>query len=154
MSYVCPFTSKKSEFKSFNTNYLNWLFSIEGAEKLYSNFINSKGEEIIQSLIKKYDLKGSADTNDDIHQLDFYIKNLLDIYQPKKSCEKEERTMSMDCTTDIDSQKPSKPLSPISTLLNSSIVSLAEVYNNTEFIFTFNPLYGKEQNNSIIISEN
>lgn len=81
MEFTIQETNEKIVFKSFNTNYLNWIFSIEGAEDLYDEFIKKHGDNIIAFLIKRYELQGCQQTNDEIHQLDFYIRNIIEIYK-------------------------------------------------------------------------
>jgi len=51
--FVFNFNNQKVEFKSFNKNYLKFIFSFNSSRNLYSVFIKEKGKEIMQSIMNK-----------------------------------------------------------------------------------------------------
>jgi hypothetical protein len=70
------------EFKSFNTKYLLWLFSKQGAVQLYKEFAEKYGEEIMHDFISSYDLV-NVDNNEEpgiLEKLKYYVFNLHSIY--------------------------------------------------------------------------
>ena len=67
------------EFKSFNAQYLIWLFNQEGMSELYNIFIKKEIENIINDFIKEYNLSESKDNNI-IEKLKEYLINMPKIY--------------------------------------------------------------------------
>ena len=67
------------EHKSFNTQYLLWLFKQEGTVELFKLFIKEESEKVIYNFITEYDLYQSKEPNI-IEKLREYIKNIPEIY--------------------------------------------------------------------------
>ena len=67
------------EFKSFNAQYLIWLFNREGMSELYNIFIKKEIENIMNDFIKEYNLSESKDNNI-IEKLKEYLINMPKIY--------------------------------------------------------------------------
>jgi len=67
------------EFKSFNAQYLIWLFNQEGMCELYNIFIKKEIENIINNFIKEYNLRESKENNI-IEKLREYLINIPIIY--------------------------------------------------------------------------
>lgn len=164
MEYFVKEKKEKVVFKSFNTNYLNWIFSQEGADQLYDIFIKENGDLIIQFLVMKYNLKGSKQSNDEIHQLDFYVNNLIEIYKnpikineeiSKNQMEVEEKSHTASNESELEKTK-SMTGSVGSPFGGKNLASLKmdDMFSKTEFMFTMNPLFGKECNNDITLYEN
>ena len=67
------------EHKSFNTQYLIWLFNQEGTSELFQLFIKKESENIINNFINEYNLSNS---NEDgiIEKLKQYISYIPEIY--------------------------------------------------------------------------
>jgi len=88
------------EFKSFNTNYMAWVFSIKLAERFYNQFIRERGEEVYSSIVKK-NLRAinsfdSQQKNQICEQLKYYIINLghiFNINRIEENCEVMSATM-------------------------------------------------------------
>lgn len=59
MTYVE--NDKKFEFKSFNTKYMQWLFSHKDADMLYRSFYDQQEKFIQYSLVKKLKIKKQTD---------------------------------------------------------------------------------------------
>ena len=72
---------KVLEFKSFNAQYLIWLFNQEGASELFKIFITNEGENIINSFITEYNLTQSKDINI-VEKLRIYLNKIPEIYCP------------------------------------------------------------------------
>lgn len=51
--FVFNVNNQKVEFKSFNRNYLKFIFSFNSSRNLYSSFIKEKGKDIMQSIMSK-----------------------------------------------------------------------------------------------------
>jgi len=68
------------EFKSFNTNFMLWLFSKCGTDDLYREFTIKSGQNILQNFIDAYDLINNKEEIDVIVKLQFYIANIPEIY--------------------------------------------------------------------------
>ena len=140
--------SEKVKFKSFNTNYLNWIYSQDGADELYEEFIEVVGSSIMEYLIKRYKLKGDKDSNDEIHQLDFYVKNIIQIYKSpiKLKDSKVENSLSELDEDKNERKRGFKELSDLNLLdeVNKQMVDYPELsctnviseMSNSEFIFT------------------
>ena len=67
------------EHKSFNTQYLIWLFNQEGTTQLFKLFIEKESENVINDFIKEYNLYQSTENNI-ITKLKEYIKYIPEIY--------------------------------------------------------------------------
>jgi len=67
------------EHKSFNTQYLIWLFNQEGTTELFQLFIKKESENVINNFINEYNLSKS---NEDgiIEKLKQYISYIPEIY--------------------------------------------------------------------------
>jgi hypothetical protein len=74
-------TNENVDFKSFNSNYLIWLFNKRGAESFYRMFCLLYGGELINTIIEDYELKSA----EDISQLKNYVENLCNIFLNLKS---------------------------------------------------------------------
>jgi len=97
MKFRCVEQNRMYEFKSFNTNYMAWVFSVKHAEEFYNLFIREKGDEIFTSILKK-NLRSinsfdPQEKNQICDQLRHYIKNLAHIFnihrveQEEENCE-------------------------------------------------------------------
>lgn len=51
--FIFNIINQKIEFKSFNRNYLKFIFSFNSSRNLYSIFIKEKGKDIMQSILNK-----------------------------------------------------------------------------------------------------
>ena len=51
--FIFNVNHQKIEFKSFNRNYLKFIFSFNSSRNLYSSFIKEKGKDIMQSIMSK-----------------------------------------------------------------------------------------------------
>jgi hypothetical protein len=51
--FIFNVNHQKIEFKSFNRNYLKFIFSFNSSRNLYSAFIKEKGKDIMQSIMNK-----------------------------------------------------------------------------------------------------
>lgn len=79
--YLPPFVYDSIAFKSFNTNYLIWLFNNQFVKVLYDEMDEYETDEFIHSLIRKYDL--TANEPDICGLLAYYIKHINRIYYDK-----------------------------------------------------------------------
>jgi hypothetical protein len=70
------------EFKSFNINYMLWLFSKSGTVELYREFAGKLGHDLLQSFIDAYDLLNTSEEGI-VDKLKFYIHNIHEIYADK-----------------------------------------------------------------------
>jgi hypothetical protein len=71
------------EFKSFNVNYMQWLFSKSGTVELYKEFVNKIGHDLLQNFIDSYDLMNTIEVGI-VDKLKFYIYNIHEIYADKR----------------------------------------------------------------------
>jgi len=69
------------EFKSCNTNYMAWVFSMKNAQKFYKEFVLEKGEEFFNSIAKKNHLTRNDQEYEDTK---YYIFHLAEIFNLKK----------------------------------------------------------------------
>ena len=69
-------TNKVVEFKSFNTKFNIWLFSHKGSVHLFDLYLNEKFNEILNKMIDKFSISDSSEIRD----LEYYIKNISNIY--------------------------------------------------------------------------
>ena len=67
------------EHKSFNTQYLIWLFNQEGTSELFQLFIQKESENIINNFINEYKLSKSSEDGI-IEKLKQYISCIPEIY--------------------------------------------------------------------------
>ena len=72
--------SELIEHKSFNTQYLVWLFNQEGTTELFKLFIEKESENVINNFINEYNLYQSNENNI-IKKLKEYIKYIPEIYE-------------------------------------------------------------------------
>jgi len=70
------------EHKSFNTQYLIWLFKQEGTTELFEMFIKNESENVINNFVEEYDLSKSEEPNI-IEKLKEYMKYIPEIYTSK-----------------------------------------------------------------------
>lgn len=86
--YRCLDQNRIYEYKSFNTNYMSWVFSNQDADFFYNEFLKEKGEEVYKSILSKN--KRILDSYSDYErsliseQLKNYIINLAFIFNTKK----------------------------------------------------------------------
>jgi len=84
MKFRCFDRSGLYEFKSFNTNYMAWVFSVKNSDIFYSGFVKEKGEEVFNSIVKKNQRAINAFEPEEIkqisEQLRHYILNLANIF--------------------------------------------------------------------------
>jgi hypothetical protein len=76
---IKSYNDKILEFKSFNAQYLIWLFSQEGISELFRIFIDNEGENIIKDFITEYNLTQSKDINI-VEKLRNYLNKIPEIY--------------------------------------------------------------------------
>ena len=67
------------EHKSFNTQYLLWLFNQEGTTELFKLFLKTEEEKIINNFVTEYNLNQSKEPNI-IKKLKEYINYIPEIY--------------------------------------------------------------------------
>ena len=72
------------EHKSFNTQYLIWLFNQEGTTELFQLFIQKESENIINNFINEYNLLKSSEDGI-IEKLKHYIIYIPEIYDSYNS---------------------------------------------------------------------
>jgi len=70
------------EFKSFNNNYLLWLFSKSGSTSLYKEFTNQHSEELLADFTDLYNQNNSKEEGM-MEKIKTYLFNLDDIYAPR-----------------------------------------------------------------------
>jgi len=139
MQFTDNLTKESFIFKSFNTNYLNWIFSRKGADELYEEFLNQSADNISKLLVEKYELEGDKESNDEILQLDFYIRNMINIYKStEQNSEHSTTSTKIDGTPQKDeiSLIESQDFLESSSPLKGSNSNLDECMNNKEFLFT------------------
>ena len=76
---IKSYNDKILEFKSFNAQYLIWLFSQEGISELFRIFIDNEGENIIKDFITEYNLTQAKDVHI-VDKLRNYINKIPEIY--------------------------------------------------------------------------
>ncbi len=79
-----PMKYKDYEFKSFNTKYFLWLFSRFGSVNLFKQFIEEKGNLVIENFINEYNLENSTEINI-IEKLKEYLNRIPIIYSRNKN---------------------------------------------------------------------
>ena len=79
-----PMKYKDYEFKSFNTKYFLWLFSRFGSVNLFKQFIEEKGNLVIENFINEYNLENSTEINI-IEKLKEYLNRIPIIYSKTKN---------------------------------------------------------------------
>ena len=67
------------EHKSFNTQYLLWLFNQEGTTELFKLFLKTEEEKVINNFVAEYNLNQSKEPNI-IEKLKEYINYIPEIY--------------------------------------------------------------------------
>ena len=67
------------EHKSFNTQYLIWLFNQEGATELFKLFLKKESENVVNNFINEYNLNKSNEPNI-IEKLKQYMEYIPEIY--------------------------------------------------------------------------
>ena len=67
------------EHKSFNTQYLIWLFNQEGTSELFKLFLEKESENVMNNFISKYNLYKSDEPNI-IEKLKQYLEYIPEIY--------------------------------------------------------------------------
>lgn len=75
--------NKLVEFKSFNTKYLSWLFSKNGAAELFNSFVQQQGNDFLNSLIENYESKISKE-HGIIEKLKAYLFQIPELYSQSK----------------------------------------------------------------------
>lgn len=76
-----PMKYEETEFKSFNTKFLVWLFSKNGMEEIYDKFVNEYGISLWASFVETYNL--NEEEPEIIDSLLYYIKNMHLFYTTK-----------------------------------------------------------------------
>lgn len=86
MSYSNDTNNITIEFKSFNTNYMLWLFSQEGISEVYKLFTDNLGNEILSDFIDSYNLEQVNKKSEIgiIQTLSDYIFSIEKIYTSKQ----------------------------------------------------------------------
>jgi hypothetical protein len=81
MKYLQKDLSRTIEFKSFNTQYMAWIFSHKPSNTLYELFLKQKGEDLYNSIIKKFKIDSeSRDNEETLSQLKCYVFNIAEIF--------------------------------------------------------------------------
>jgi hypothetical protein len=70
------------QFKSFNVNYMVWLFSKCGAVELYSYFVVKQGNELLNSFVDEYGLNDTIEEGV-VEKLKYYIDNMHEMFNGK-----------------------------------------------------------------------
>jgi hypothetical protein len=103
------------EFKSFNSEYLKWLFNKKSVSEFFEVFLKEKGKECIDQIIKDYQLTDSIQ----IEKLQNYIFNLSSVFvltedqhsvQKKGNESTTENSRTFSTTSTINTEVPSNPL--------------------------------------------
>ena len=91
MKYRCLDSDTIYEFRSFNTNYMAWIFSVKNAELFYKEFVTEKGDEVFNSIIKKHHRSinsfNDEEKNNLYQHLKYYISNVASIFKITKEKE-------------------------------------------------------------------
>jgi hypothetical protein len=69
-------TNEYVNFKSFNSDYLQWLFNKQGASAFYAKFVRDEIVNTINSLKDEYCITNQ----DEIQQLEFYVSRLNNVF--------------------------------------------------------------------------
>lgn len=77
-NFIPPFKSDYISFKSFNINYLTWLFKDDLIKILFSEFYEENGFELAQKIILDNDLLTKEPSICD--DLRYYVKHIHEIY--------------------------------------------------------------------------
>ena len=91
------------EHKSFNTQYLLWLFNQEGTTELFKLFIKSESEKVINEFVTEYNLYKIKEP-DIVEKLKEYINYIPEIYDSKNKKVIYEESKEV-CETGIFSEK-------------------------------------------------
>lgn len=130
--HVNPLTGEEFEFKSFNNNYLIWLFCIKGSVELYSIFINEKSRELLQSVLYKKNYKTIS--NEQKNMLFKYINEFHYIYSNVK---KEKNPLSIDkANTNISVENENENDDYFSEIIFKNYLGNEDIaYTNTKDIY-------------------
>jgi len=79
-NFVDECTNENIEFKSTNSIYVLWIFQNEFANELYMQFLQEKGNKLIDSFVDFFDIT----ENDDIKMIKYYIFNFNKIFSLTK----------------------------------------------------------------------
>lgn len=87
MNYNDDSNNINIEFKSFNTNYMLWLFSQDGISEIYKLFTDNLGNEILNDFVESYSLEFVNKKNEIgiIQTLKDYIFSIEKIYTTSKA---------------------------------------------------------------------
>jgi hypothetical protein len=87
MNYCDDDNNISIEFKSFNTNYMLWLFSQDGVSEIYKLFTDNLGNEILNDFVQSYNLDFVNKKNEIgiIQTLKDYIFSIEKIYTNSKA---------------------------------------------------------------------
>ena len=75
IEYLDGVTGEYIKFSSFNCSYLLWFFSKKGVKDIYTNFIDKKGKEFVDSIGEHYEISPEEKA-----QLNYYIMNFPFIF--------------------------------------------------------------------------
>jgi len=91
MKYRSIEQNRVYEFKSFNTTYMAWVFSMNNADVFYREFIKEKGEDVFNSIVNKnkrsIDVYDAEEKQNIKEHLKYYILNLAQIFNLNKTKE-------------------------------------------------------------------
>jgi len=104
--------AEEIEFKSFNTNFMIWLFSHTGSNELYDLFYSDQSDEVLEIFTSKYDI-----CHDEVSQLINYLKNISNIF----SSLKEEEKQSVVCEEEMKSVKMNDNVNYVDSKTNSMV---------------------------------
>jgi hypothetical protein len=84
VKFRCAEDNRVYEFKSFNTNYMAWVFTRKRASFYYSQFVKEKAEEVFGSIVKKNQRAIGAFSDEERNHiynlLRYYINNVSNVF--------------------------------------------------------------------------
>lgn len=94
---------KQLEFKSFNSNYVVWIFSHEKIVNFYQEFLKDCGKYTLDSLIKEYNLNISENFHTkEIESLEFYLYHLAEVSLQERTNTESIGSSQLDCLTSLN----------------------------------------------------
>jgi len=87
VKFRCLEDNRVYEFKSCNTNYMAWIFSMKNAEQFYGEFIREKGYEFFQSIVKKNQLARNDPEYEDTKNYIFHLATIFNLKKTEQNIE-------------------------------------------------------------------
>ena len=132
------------EFKSFNTQYMAWVFSHKPSTILYNLFLKNKGEELYQSIIKKFKiLSDSRENIETLSQLKNYVFNIADIFTSLNNSSNINSNVVNDNTSVLNNEEMSRR-ELMDTLLTENSIEMPAALPNSKGI-VFDQLINEEE---------